>query len=127
MIRNSHIFAPAQPQKLAEVVLRGPVIEVSNPSKELDVSKDATQIKEENEFLKMIRRSNYKMDDQLHENPSEISILSLLLNLEAHMEALLKVLTQAHLAQSITVDEFDGVVSNIKTCCNLSFNDKDLP
>lgn len=69
---------------------------------------------------------NYKVIDQLHQTPSNVSILSLLLNSEAHKEALLKVLTQAHVAQSIIVYQFGGVVSNITTCCNLRFNDEEL-
>ncbi|XP_050914807.1 uncharacterized protein LOC127129715 [Lathyrus oleraceus] len=79
------------------------------------------------EFLKLIKRSDYKMVDQLHQTPSKISIMSLLLNSQAHREALLKVLAQAHVTQSITVDQFDGVVANITACNTLSFNGEELP
>ncbi|XP_050920042.1 uncharacterized protein LOC127137643 [Lathyrus oleraceus] len=72
-------------------------------------------------------RSNYKVVDQLHQTPSKISILSLLLNSQAHREALLKVLAQAHVTQSITVDQFAGVVANITACNTLSFSGEELP
>lgn len=76
--------------------------------------------------MKLIKRSDYKMVGQLHQTPLKISILSLLLKSEAQ-EALLNVLNQAHVTQSIIVDQFDGVVSNITPCINLSFNDEELP
>ncbi|XP_050876089.1 uncharacterized protein LOC127079759 [Lathyrus oleraceus] len=79
------------------------------------------------EFLKLIKISDYKVMDQLHQTPSKISILSLLLNSQAHREALLKVLAQAHITQSITLDQFDGVVANITTCNTLSFSGEELP
>ncbi|XP_050875676.1 uncharacterized protein LOC127079321 [Lathyrus oleraceus] len=93
------------------------------PTKEPEVvqSKDAI------EFLKFIKRSDYKVVDQLHQTPSKISILSLLLNSQSHREALLKVFSQAHVTQSITVDQFDGVVANITTCNTLRFSGEELP
>ncbi|XP_050890371.1 uncharacterized protein LOC127095771 [Lathyrus oleraceus] len=93
------------------------------PAKEPEVvqSEDAV------EFLKLIKRSDYKVVDQLHQTPSKISTLSLLLNSQAHREALLKVLSQAHVTQSITVDQFDEVVANITACNTLSFSGEELP
>ncbi|XP_050878486.1 uncharacterized protein LOC127082296 [Lathyrus oleraceus] len=93
------------------------------PTKEPEVvqSEDAV------EFLKLIKRSDYKVVDQLHQTPSKISILSLLLNSQAHREALLKVLAQAHVTQSIPVDQLDGVVANITACNTLSFSGEELP
>lgn len=40
------------------------------------------------EVLKLIKRSEYNMVDQLLHTPSKIYVLSLLMNLEAHKEAL---------------------------------------
>ncbi|XP_050909048.1 uncharacterized protein LOC127122809 [Lathyrus oleraceus] len=96
---------------------------VATPTKEPEV----VQFEDAVEFLKLIKRSDYKVVDQLHQTPSKISILSLLLNSQAHREALLKVLSQAHVTQSITVDQFDGVVENITTCNTLSFSGEELP
>lgn len=79
------------------------------------------------EFLKMIKKSNYKIVDQLHQTPSKISILSLLLSSQAHREALMKVLTQAHVTQDITIGQFDGVVANITAHNTLSFSNEELP
>ena len=48
------------------------------------------------EVLEIIRRSNYKIVEQLGKTPSKISMLSLLLCYEAHMQALVKFLKTAH-------------------------------
>ncbi|XP_050888913.1 uncharacterized protein LOC127094086 [Lathyrus oleraceus] len=120
MTRSGRIYTPE-----FNVTPQGPANEstVIAPTKEPGVvqSKDAV------EFLKLIKRSDYKVVDQLHQTPSKIFILSLLLNSQAHREALLKVLAQAHVTQSITVDQFDGVVANITTCNTLSFSGEELP
>ncbi|XP_050915537.1 uncharacterized protein LOC127130598 [Lathyrus oleraceus] len=120
MTRIGRIYTPE-----FNVTPQGPVKEstVVAPTKEPEVvqSEDAV------EFLKLIKKSDYKVVDQLHQTPSKISILSLLLNSQAHREALLKVLAQAHVTQSITVDQFDGVVANITACNTLSFSGEELP
>ncbi|XP_050890365.1 uncharacterized protein LOC127095765 [Lathyrus oleraceus] len=120
MTRSGRIYTPE-----FNVTPQGPTKEstVVAPTKEPEVvqSEDAV------EFLKLIKRSDYKVMDQLHQTPSKISILSLLLNSQAHREALLKVLAQAHVTQSITVDQFDGVVANITACNTLSFSAEELP
>lgn len=66
------------------------------------------------------------MVDQLHQKPSKISIMSLLMNLEVHIHVLMIVLEQAHITHDITVNHFDGIVSNITVYRNLSFNDEEL-
>ncbi|XP_050877409.1 uncharacterized protein LOC127081171 [Lathyrus oleraceus] len=96
---------------------------VITPVKELEIVQSEDVV----EFLKLIKRSDYKVVDQLHQTPSKISILSLLLNSQAHREALLKVLAQAHVIQSIIVDQFDGVVANITACNTISFSGEELP
>ncbi|XP_050877865.1 uncharacterized protein LOC127081679 [Lathyrus oleraceus] len=120
MTHSGQIYTPE-----LSVNPQGPTKEstVTAPIKEPEVVQSEDVV----EFLKLIKRSDYKVVDQLHQTPSKISILSLLLNTQAHREALLKVLAQAHVAQSITVDQFDGVVANMTTCNTLSFSREELP
>ena len=61
------------------------------------------------------------------QTPSKISVMSLLMNSEAHREALQRVLEQAFVEHDFTVDQFDHIVANISSCKNLSFRDKELP
>jgi len=53
--------------------------------------------------------------------------VSLLLNSEAHRNALMKILDQAFVNHDVTVGQFDGIVGNITACNNLSFSDEELP
>lgn len=120
MTRNGQIYmpefnvTPQVPTKESTIIA---------PAKELEVVQSEDVV----EFLKLIKRSDYKVVDQLHQTPSKISILSLLLNSQTHREALLKVLAQSHVTQSITVDQLDGVVAIITTCNTLSFSGEELP
>lgn len=97
-------------------------------SKGKEVAKEQEQlpVKEEKEFLKLNKKSDFKIFDQLGQTPSNISILSLLLNLEAHCKALLKVLNTTHVMQDITVDQFDDVVDKINVTQYLGFNKAEL-
>ncbi|XP_050920283.1 uncharacterized protein LOC127137919 [Lathyrus oleraceus] len=89
--------------------------------------KKSITFEESQEFLKLIKKSDFKIVDQLNQTPSKISILSLLLSSEAHRKALLKVLNVAHVMQDITVDQFDDVVANITASRYLGFNEVELP
>ncbi|GAU10455.1 hypothetical protein TSUD_419240, partial [Trifolium subterraneum] len=79
------------------------------------------------EILELIKKSEYKVVDQLLQTPSKISVLSLLMNSDAHREALIKVLDQAFVDHDVSVGQFGGIVGNITACNNLSFSDEELP
>ncbi|XP_039687954.1 uncharacterized protein [Medicago truncatula] len=79
------------------------------------------------EILRIIKRSDYKIVDQLLQTPSKISVLSLLLSSEAHRKTLLKVLEQAYVDHEVTEDRFGDIVGNITACNNLWFGEDELP
>ncbi|RDX63815.1 hypothetical protein CR513_57695, partial [Mucuna pruriens] len=83
--------------------------------------------KEAEEFLKIIRHNEYQLLDQMNKTPARISLLSLLLNLESHWNLLLKMLNEAHVAQDITVERFDGMVNNITSRGHLTFFEEEVP
>jgi hypothetical protein len=89
--------------------------------------KETIPQEEVEEFLRIIRKSDYKIVDQLGQTPSKISILSLLLSSEGHREALMKILNEAHVAKDISVAQFDGVVANITAGRYLGFSQDELP
>ncbi|GAU37187.1 hypothetical protein TSUD_30520 [Trifolium subterraneum] len=93
-----------------------------------DSSRTAERVYEDSdEVLQMIKRSEYKIVDQLLQTPSKISILSLLMNYDAHREALMKVLDQAYVDHDVTLGQFGSIVGNVTACNNLSFSDEELP
>lgn len=82
---------------------------------------------EAEELLRLIRKSDYKVVEQLEQKPPKISILSLLLSSKAHRGDLLKILSEAHLTHNIIVNQFDEIVANITTSSCLGFINGELP
>jgi hypothetical protein len=82
--------------------------------------------KDVEEFMRIIKKSDYKIVDQLNQTPSKISILSLLLCSEAHRDALLKMLNMAYVPQEISVNQLEGVIANVSTRHGVGFTDLDL-
>lgn len=89
--------------------------------------KKSITVGEGQEFLKLIKNSDFKIMEQLGHTPSKISIMSLLLSFGAHQKALLRVLNIAHVMQDITVDQLDDMVSNVTASRYLGFNEAELP
>ncbi|XP_050908426.1 uncharacterized protein LOC127122062 [Lathyrus oleraceus] len=81
---------------------------------------------EAEEFLRIIKKSEYKLVDHLQQTLSKISILSLLLSSEGHRDALLKILKRAYVPQEITVNQLKTVVSSVNASHGLGFTDLDL-
>ncbi|KAA3479622.1 hypothetical protein EPI10_020117 [Gossypium australe] len=86
-------------------------------------------VKEEKikEFLKFLKHSEYSVVEQLHKQPARISILALLLNSEVHRSALMKVLNETYVANDISVNKLDWLVSNISANNFIFFNDDEIP
>lgn len=82
--------------------------------------------KQMEEVLKIIRKSDYDIVDQLGHTPSKISMLSLLLCSEAHAKALIKFLRTAHVPNEISVDQFENCVAHLTYDNGLGFSDADL-
>ncbi|RDX93934.1 hypothetical protein CR513_23744, partial [Mucuna pruriens] len=89
--------------------------------------KGAPKEKEVEEFLKLIRYSEYELLDHLNKTPARISLLSLLLNSENHRNLLLKVLKEAHVAPDITTERFGGIIGNLTSSGRLTFSDEEIP
>lgn len=97
--RSGRVFAPIPP---ADKGSQG--ASSRNPGKQVvnddglgkNAAQKETPTDEVEEFLRLIKKSDYKMVDQLNQTPSKISMLTLLMSLEAHREALVKFLRVTH-------------------------------
>ncbi|XP_027075870.2 uncharacterized protein [Coffea arabica] len=78
------------------------------------------------DFLKMLKRSEYKIVEQLDRMPAQISFLNLLLTSELHREALLKILNEAQVPKDISVDKFSDIVGDVLAANHIAFSDDDL-
>lgn len=132
MNRNARVFTP----RTIESAAKSKAKEISNnvlmptpniESQKVPLSyKDVENQKEGEEFLRMIKKSDYKVVDKLKHTPSKISMMSLLLSYEAHRVSLMKVLSVANIIKYIILDQFDEVIENVTAGNFLGFNDKEL-
>lgn len=79
------------------------------------------------EFLKIIKKSEYNVVEQLNKMPAQISILGLLKVSETHRDALLKVLNETHVASSITPESLENLVGQVLATNVITFTDDELP
>ncbi|KAF1893056.1 hypothetical protein Lal_00044186 [Lupinus albus] len=98
MTRSGRVYSPVDLSKKIINASKGkekiPEPEVT----ELFPEKMEREVSEEEacEFLRFIKQSEYQVIDQLSRTPAKVSLLSLLMNSEAHKEVLFKVLNRAH-------------------------------
>ncbi|KAA3478122.1 Gag-pro-like protein [Gossypium australe] len=90
------------------------------------VNKPVTE-NEAGEFLKFLKHSEYSVVEQLHKQPTRISVMALLLNSEGHRSALMKALNQIYVADDISVSKLDRLVGNISADNFISFSDDEIP
>ncbi|KAI5434300.1 hypothetical protein KIW84_021238 [Lathyrus oleraceus] len=141
LTRSGRVFsAPPKPQARADSV-ECPVGNAVNSPNSAPIAKPSSVQKTPTSYvgpsgnlnedcddmLRLIKKSEYSVVDQLLQTPSKISVLSLLLNSEPHREALQKVLDVAYVDHDVTIEQFDSIVANITACNTLSFCDSDLP
>ncbi|PKI70850.1 hypothetical protein CRG98_008741 [Punica granatum] len=81
---------------------------------------------EAEDFMKVIKASEYKVMEQMSKSPAHISLLSLLLSSEPHRNALLKVLTAAQVPKDTAPDRIEETVNSIFSN-QISFADDELP
>ncbi|XP_016729836.2 uncharacterized protein [Gossypium hirsutum] len=82
---------------------------------------------EAKEFLKFLKHSEYSVVEQLCKQPARISVLALLLSSEVHRSALMKVLNEIYVANDISVNKLDRLVSNISADNYIFCNDDEIP
>ncbi|KAI5421776.1 hypothetical protein KIW84_045275 [Lathyrus oleraceus] len=129
--RSDRVFGPVFLKDVKEVAVTKTVeVPAVNPvSAPMCQSGESSKLKpnDDDEVLRLIKKSEFNMVEQLLQTPSKISVLSLVMNSEAHREVLQRVLEQAYVEHDVTVDQFDHIVANITSCNNLSFCDEELP
>ncbi|KAF1872307.1 hypothetical protein Lal_00003775 [Lupinus albus] len=105
MTRSGRVYSPVDLSKKIINASKGKekIVETSEDRPEPEVTelfpeKMEREVSEEEacEFLRFIKQSEYQVIDQLSRTPAKVSLLSLLMNSEAHREVLFKVLNRAH-------------------------------
>jgi hypothetical protein len=118
LTRSGRCFTPEELRKAKSK-------EVVDLGKELKVNKLVTE-EESNEFLKLIKHSEYCTVDQLKKTPARISLMSLILSSEPHRNALQKVLNEAYVPQDIEQKTMEYLVGRIHATNYLYFTADEL-
>lgn len=92
--KSSTVNDETSMKKLAE---RG---EISNKKK--------VSAEEATKFLKIIQQIEFKVIKQLNKMPARISLLGLLIHSKPHRKLLRKILSEAHMANEISIEIFGG-------------------
>lgn len=100
--------------------------QIESNQQEHDSTPKSTLISEVEEILCIIKKSHYKVVEQLCQMPSKISMLSLLKCFEAHRDSLVKLMRTTHVPQEIAVCQFEGVVHNISSSVSLGSSGDEL-
>ncbi|KAL4021671.1 hypothetical protein IC575_020477 [Cucumis melo] len=101
-------------------------VEMPIIAKDIEYKKLVTD-EEANEFLKIVKQSEYKIIEQMHHTPARISLLSLFLNSEPHRKVLLDILNKAHVGHDISMEKFSGIIGNITSSNFIVFTDDKIP
>ncbi|XP_004491697.4 uncharacterized protein [Cicer arietinum] len=127
MARNGRIYSPGKSQREMRVVFEKAYTNKEEKKVEKEKVENEVSNEKAQEFLQIIKQSEYKIVDQLNHTPTRISLLSLLMNSESHRKLLMKILNEAHVTHDITVDKFGGIINNITANNHLTFTDDELP
>ncbi|XP_027922767.1 uncharacterized protein LOC114180664 [Vigna unguiculata] len=137
MTRSGRIFTPpilmkdgtssSEPMmnKNANEFLKGKMIQTDEELRKDDKKEISNE--EASEFLKFIQQSEYKVVEQLNRMPARISLLDLLMHSTSHRKLLMKILNEAHVEKNISLDSFEGIVSNITANNYLTFTNEEIP
>jgi hypothetical protein len=90
-----------------------------------EINKPVTE-EETNEFLKLMKHSEYSVVEQLKKTPARISLLSLILSSEPHGKALQKVLNEAYVPQDINQEAMEHLVGRIQASNYVYFTEDEL-
>jgi len=121
LTRSGRCFTPEELKKQRKTKGK----EAIDFDKELEVNKLVTE-EETNEFLKVMKHSEYCIVDQLKKTPAKISIMSLIPSSEPHRNALQKVLNEAYVPQDIEQMAMEHLVGRIHAANYLYFTEDEM-
>ncbi|KAJ6884344.1 hypothetical protein NC652_031366 [Populus alba x Populus x berolinensis] len=121
LTRSGRCFTPEELERQRKAKGK----EIVDAFKGMEVNKPISE-DESNEFLKLMKHSEYSVVDQLKKTPARISLMSLILSSELHRKALQKVLNEAYVPQDITQDTMEHLVGRIQASNYLYFTEDEL-
>ncbi|KAJ1399773.1 G-patch domain [Sesbania bispinosa] len=96
--------------------------EVEKMRKEKEDVEDKGEDGTEEEFLRIMKRSEFDVVEQLRKTPARISLLTLILSSEQHRKALQKVLEEAYVKPNVTPENIVNMVDPLKHVNPITFS-----
>ncbi|XP_016504341.1 uncharacterized protein LOC107822326 [Nicotiana tabacum] len=90
------------------------------------VKKPVTK-EEAEEFLRKMKVQDYSIVEQLRKTPAQIYLLLLLIHLDEHRRALMKILNEAHVPDKIIINHLEKIANKILDSNKITFSDDELP
>ncbi|GKV43085.1 hypothetical protein SLEP1_g50423 [Rubroshorea leprosula] len=125
MTRSGRCYVNPELEELRRVALKSKDIKIEEILEESP--KKLVSENEVTEFLNILRKSEYSIIEQLNKTLAKISVLKLMLSSEVHLDALLRVLKEAHVPRNIDTQKFETVVGAILTPNYINFIDDEIP
>ncbi|GKV34732.1 hypothetical protein SLEP1_g43078 [Rubroshorea leprosula] len=125
MTRSGWCYVSLEVEESRRVALKSKGIRIEEMPEELP--KKFVSENEVVEFLNILRKSEYSIIEQLNKTLAKISVLELMLSSEVHLDALLKVLKEAHVPKNIDTQKFGTVVGAILAPNYINFTDDEIP
>ncbi|KAE8685499.1 BTB/POZ domain-containing protein SETH6 [Hibiscus syriacus] len=128
--RSGRCYSPETSNASEQVKAKGKAMAI--PQKVVDnesppAFNEPVTEKQAQEFLKFLKHSEYSVVEQLHKQQARISILDLLMNSEAHRNALMKILNQTFIPEDISLNKLDRIVGHIAADNYITFTDDEIP
>ncbi|KAE8654967.1 hypothetical protein F3Y22_tig00117034pilonHSYRG00338 [Hibiscus syriacus] len=127
--RSGRCYSPETSNASEQVKAKGKAVAI--PQKvfedEIPAFNEPVTEKQAQEFLKFLKHSEYSVVEQLHKQQARISILDLLMNSEAHRNALMKILNQTFIPEDISLNKLDRIVGHIAADNYITFTDDEIP
>ncbi|KAE8733240.1 Detected protein of unknown function [Hibiscus syriacus] len=128
--RSGRCYSPETSNASEQVKAKGKAMAIPQKvfeDESLPAFNEPVTEKQAQEFLKFLKHSEYSVVEQLHKQQARISILDLLMNSEAHRNALMKILNQTFIPEDISLNKLDRIVGHIAADNYITFTDDEIP
>ncbi|KAE8678980.1 hypothetical protein F3Y22_tig00111402pilonHSYRG00591 [Hibiscus syriacus] len=128
--RSGRCYSPETSNASEQVKAKGKAVAIPQKvfeDESLPAFNEPVTEKQAQEFLKFLKHSEYSVVEQLHKQQARISILDLLMNSEAHRNALMKILNQTFIPEDISLNKLDRIVGHIAADNYITFTDDEIP
>jgi hypothetical protein len=125
MTRTGRCYISDEVEKQRLAKGKEPLAPEEAKGKEQEVNKPITE-DDAAEFLRIMKRSEFNIIEQLKKTPARVSIMELILTSEPHRRSILKVLNEAFVTKDITTEGMENLVGRIQALSTITFSEGEI-